>query len=236
MSRFSLLLMFSPSAGYLIPFEKMHPWFRWIFYLNPASYAFESLMGAEFGGLELECQAPEYVPYGPGYTNPAYRGCSVLGSDSTGTIDGEAYIVQQYGYSLGHIWRGFGVLIGFWIFFTAMTALGFELLGTGGSGSVLLYRRGAKQHLQDEEKGRDTHSASRSGELEAGMKVKQSTFTWKDLDYYVQVGGEKKQLLHKVFGYVKPGNLVALMGASGAGKTTFVTPRPIKLVLLLNTN
>jgi ABC-type multidrug transport system ATPase subunit len=36
----------------------------------------------------------------------------------------------------------------------------------------------------------------------------------------VPFNGEKKQLLNKVFGFVKPGSLVALMGASGAGKTT----------------
>ncbi|PGH26589.1 hypothetical protein AJ80_01718 [Polytolypa hystricis UAMH7299] len=215
-------MVFIICSGYLVPFEKMHPWFRWIFYLNPASYAFEALMGNEFGGLKLGCQAPEYVPYGPGYDNDNYRGCSVMGSNSTGTIDGEAYIAQQYGFSLSHVWRSFGVLVGFWVFFTAMSAVGLEILDSKSTGSVLLYRRGAKARLEDEEKVYDRRPQRPAADPESAMKLKQSTFSWKDLDYYVQAGGEQKQLLHKIFGYVKPGSLVALMGASGAGKTTLL--------------
>jgi ABC-type multidrug transport system ATPase subunit len=52
------------------------------------------------------------------------------------------------------------------------------------------------------------------------QRVKQSTFCWHDLNYFVKYQGQQKQLLDKVFGYVQPGNLVALMGSSGAGKTT----------------
>lgn len=46
------------------------------------------------------------------------------------------------------------------------------------------------------------------------------TFTWEGLNYHVPVPGGTKQLLTDVYGYVKPGTLTALMGASGAGKTT----------------
>ena len=44
--------------------------------------------------------------------------------------------------------------------------------------------------------------------------------TWKDVNYTVPVPGGTRRLLHDVTGYVKSGQLVALMGASGAGKTT----------------
>ena len=46
------------------------------------------------------------------------------------------------------------------------------------------------------------------------------TFTWERLNYHVPVTGGNLQLLNNVYGYVKPGTLTALMGASGAGKTT----------------
>lgn len=46
------------------------------------------------------------------------------------------------------------------------------------------------------------------------------TFTWEGLNYVVPVPGGTRQLLTDVYGYVKPGTLTALMGASGAGKTT----------------
>ena len=46
------------------------------------------------------------------------------------------------------------------------------------------------------------------------------TFTWERVNYVVPVPGGTRRLLHDVYGYIKPGTLTALMGASGAGKTT----------------
>jgi hypothetical protein len=34
--------------GYQQPKPDMHPWFVWIYWINPLSYGFESLMGNEF--------------------------------------------------------------------------------------------------------------------------------------------------------------------------------------------
>jgi len=219
-----LSTIFFVYSGYLIPYKKMHVWFRWIFYLNPGAYAFESLMANEFGGVELQCVAPQYVPFGGAYdSEPASnRGCTVLGSDAEGLINGSAYIREQHHYSTGHIWRGFGVLIGFWIFFIGVTALGFELRNNQGGASVLQYKR----NLRNKKRNGDVE-ATTSGLADREQRappttqeVKQSTFSWQNLDYYVKYHGQQKQLLDKVFGYVKPGNLVALMGSSGAGKTT----------------
>ena len=45
-------------------------------------------------------------------------------------------------------------------------------------------------------------------------------FTWEKVNYVVPVPGGTRRLLHDIYGYIKPGTLTALMGASGAGKTT----------------
>jgi ABC-type multidrug transport system, ATPase component len=179
-------------------------------------------MANEFSGLKLDCVSPDYIPYGNGYSNSVsqYRGCSVLGSNN-GIIDGETYIHEQYHYSRYHIWRGFGIIIGFWAFFLFLTSLGFELNDTQGGSSILLYKRGSEKKKVDEEMSAEKQAEVKSKAL--SQSAKQSTFTWKDLDYYVQYQGAQKQLLNKVFGFVKPGNLVALMGSSGAGKTTYVS-------------
>jgi ATP-binding cassette subfamily G (WHITE) protein 2 (SNQ2) len=34
--------------GYQQPKPDMHPWFVWIYWINPLSFGFESLMGNEF--------------------------------------------------------------------------------------------------------------------------------------------------------------------------------------------
>ncbi|KAK7415703.1 hypothetical protein QQX98_005738 [Neonectria punicea] len=217
-----LSTVFFVYGGYLIPFSKMHPWFRWIFYLNPGAYAFESLMANEFNGLELDCVSPQYVPFGVGYDNQTadYRGCTVLGSES-GVINGVEYVQQQYSYSAGHIWRGFGIIVGLWIFLIALTSLGFELRNSHGGSSVLLYKTGARTKRSSDPEMAADQTPERS--LQTTSKTtKQSTFSWHDLDYYVQYQGAQKQLLNKVFGFVQPGSLVALMGCSGAGKTTLL--------------
>ena len=46
------------------------------------------------------------------------------------------------------------------------------------------------------------------------------SFTWENLNYHVPTSDGQLRLLHDVNGFVKPGTLTALMGSSGAGKTT----------------
>ena len=48
------------------------------------------------------------------------------------------------------------------------------------------------------------------------------TLTWSGLNYTVGKKQKKKQLLHNLSGYAKPQTMTALMGPSGAGKTTFL--------------
>ena len=220
-----LSTIFFVYGGYLIPFEKMHVWFRWIFYLNPGSYAFEALVANEFYGLKLKCIEPDYIPYGGNYPSGSspYRGCTVVGSDADGIIDGGTYAQQQYNYSYHHIWRSFGVIMGMWVFYIFLTSIGLEFINSGGGSSVLLYKRNLvsknKKAADEEQQATGNEAVDATALTQA---VKQSNFSWKNLDYHVPFHGEKKQLLDQVFGFVKPGNLVALMGCSGAGKTTYV--------------
>lgn len=45
-------------TGFAIPVPYMHPWLRWFGYLNPISYAFESLMVNEVGIYKLDKSDP----------------------------------------------------------------------------------------------------------------------------------------------------------------------------------
>src|SRR5699024_1387121 len=49
-----------------------------------------------------------------------------------------------------------------------------------------------------------------------------SVFHWQDVCYDNKVKGENRRILDHVDGWVKPGTLTALMGVTGAGKTSLL--------------
>jgi len=86
---------------------------------------------------------------------------------------------------------------------------------------VRVYRwvRGKVEFLASKQAFHDTTAISlQEEEIErAGVTVE-----WKDLSYTVQVEGKDTLILDRVNGFVKPGEMVALMGPSGAGKSTLL--------------
>ncbi|CAF3466619.1 unnamed protein product [Fusarium graminearum] len=207
-------------AGYLIPTTKMHPWFRWIAYINPANYAFSAVMASEMGDLQLACVEPQLVPYGSGYDDNRFRSCTVVGSNGE-TIDGASYLSLQYGIARTEIWRDVGIIIAFWVFFSITAAIGFEMNLASGAGSMILYDRRSQAKelaLKDDPERTSVQPLPEQNDYITAA----TTFTFKNINYFVQHEGQEKQLLQNVSGFVKPGQLVALMGSSGAGKTTFM--------------
>lgn len=227
-------------AGFFIPFQTMHVWFRWIWYLNPCGYAYEALMGNEFAGLVLECTGDQLIPNGDAYSGFPNRACTIAGATADGTqIIGEDYLQTAFDFSPAHIWRNFGICIAWWIAFTACTALAMERAnGNSSSKSSLIFKRGkdnkstskSLRKSGDEEKqgaprsgGSSTSSATQiSDDDNLKLARNESIFTWDHLSYTVDVPGGKRKLLDDITGWVKPGQLGALMGSSGAGKTTLL--------------
>ena len=223
--------------GYLIPPWKMHPWLKWLIWINPVQYAFEALMANEFYNLKIKCEKPYVVPEGPG-TSPSHQSCTIQGSSPNSLIvDGSKYIEAAYTYRRAHLWRNFGIIIGWLIFFIALTMLGMELQrpNKGGSSVTVFKRDEAPKGVQDaiEHSGppADEESSEKngisfdmngdepkdSGDKVQGISKNTSIFTWQNVNYTIPYKSGKRQLLKDVQGYVKPGRLTALMGASGAG-------------------
>ncbi|QKX55294.1 uncharacterized protein TRUGW13939_02386 [Talaromyces rugulosus] len=222
-------------TGFTIPIRDMHPWFRWINYINPIAYAFESLMLNEFSGREWPCS--QFVPTGASeYSNlpPQSVICSANGAvPGNPTVSGDAYLASTYQYSHTHLWRNFGILIGFFFFFLALAVWATEVITARPSkGEVLVFPRGkipafvkGKKNDQDPEASEETTQAvvEQDGHDSTAAILKQtSIFHWQDVCFDIKIKGEPRRILDHVDGWVKPGTLTALMGVTGAGKTSLL--------------
>ncbi|KAF4343795.1 multidrug resistance CDR1 [Fusarium beomiforme] len=208
-------------AGYLIPVPNMHPWFRWISHINPATYAFSAVMASEMGNVDMQCVEPQLVPFGPSYQDNRFKSCTVVGSSGE-MVDTASFLHLQYDISASHIWRNVGIIIALWVFFSILGAVGVEVNLASGGGSMILYdRRGQERELvrKDDVEKEATPGLPQQSDHDS---ISATTFTFKNINYFVHHEGHEKQLLQNVSGFVKPGQLVALMGSSGAGKTTLM--------------
>ena len=227
-----LILAIVIYTGFALPVPNMRGWARWINYMDPVAYGFESLMINEFAGRVFTCNPEQFVPTGPGYTNvsPSEQVCGAVGAVAGSSfVDGTAYIGSAYQYFPSHKWRNFGIL---WIFLIALCAA--YLIATEyvtakkSKGEVLLFRRGhtalKKKPSNDEEVGSTQLAALEKGATDASAILTRQTaiFHWEDVCYDIKIKGEDRRILDHVDGWVKPGTLTALMGVSGAGKTTLL--------------
>ena len=230
-------------TGYLIPPSKMHPWFKWLIWINPVQYGFEALMANEFYNLQIQCEPPYLVPEGP-LASPQYQSCTIQGSTpGQPVVQGANYIKTAFTYERAHLWRNFGIITAFWIFFVILTMIGMEMQKpNAGGGAVTIFKRGqAPKHIQkamenggsadDEEKagavdvnnlGKEDSSGSDSNKAVKGVAKNENVFTYQNVNYTIPLPKGERKLLDDVQGYVRPGKLTALMGASGAGKTTLL--------------
>lgn len=227
-------------TGFIIPVNYMLSWCRWLNYVDPLAYAFESLLVNEFSGRQFRCN--EIVPLMqiPEYANvdPANQVCSAVGSvPGSPFVDGDRYLNMSFQYYASSKWRNLGIIIGFMTFSLITYMVAAELVSEKKSkGEVLVFRRGHrpaqfKERKGDIEEGEGPRvgpiatNASRPGPAskEAGLLQEQkSVFHWSDVCYDISIKGEPRRILDHVDGWVKPGTLTALMGVSGAGKTTLL--------------
>ncbi|KAH7083362.1 ABC-2 type transporter-domain-containing protein [Paraphoma chrysanthemicola] len=218
-------------TGFTIPPNYMLGWSKWIRYINPVSYGFESLMINEFHNRDFECN--QFIPFGPGYEDigGVNRACSAVGSiPGQPFVSGDRYINTAFEYEAKNKWRNFGIL---WAFLIAL--MGVYLLGTEyitakkSKGEVLVYRRGHKvpkspstDDLEGAPAGRTVSTQYDNSDEIAIIERQTAIFQWQDVCYDIKIKGEDRRILDHVDGWVKPGTLTALMGVSGAGKTTLL--------------
>ncbi|OCK85345.1 hypothetical protein K432DRAFT_413340 [Lepidopterella palustris CBS 459.81] len=226
-------------TGFILPTGSMHHWLRWINYINPIAYAYESLVANEFHNRHFPCA--QFVPSGPTYQTATGSGrtCSVPGaSPGSEFASGDIYINATFGFYHSHIWRNFGILLGYIIVFMIAYLLASEMIPASRSkGEVLVFRRGYKpvstvRSTDDEESaaanvvGRNNTTGESPTDVRKqnpmGIQRQTAIFHWRDVCYDISIKGKPRRILDQVDGWVKPGTLTALMGASGAGKTSLL--------------
>ncbi|KAI1981745.1 GTPase-activating protein [Ophidiomyces ophidiicola] len=222
-------------TGFTIQRSYMHPWFKWISWINPVAYAFEAILVNEIHNQRYGCSVL-VPPYGTG-TN---FDCAVAGAvPGERTVSGDSWVKSSYGYSYTHLWRNLGILFGFMFFFYGLYFLATEFnLSNQSTAEYLIFRRGyaPKQTVRQDEEN-DTSVLQRdhedpvnfnTNENNPGEKVanvippQKDIFTWRNVVYDISIKGEPRRLLDNISGWVQPGTLTALMGVSGAGKTTLL--------------
>ncbi|KAH8653120.1 putative Brefeldin A resistance protein [Tricladium varicosporioides] len=239
----SALIMYT---GYMIRKPQMHPWFVWIYWIDPLAYGFEGLLSNEFHNTIIPCVANNLAPNGPGYTDLLYQACTGVGGAAVGAtqVTGDDYLASL-AYSHSHLWRNFGILWAWWVLFVVLTIVSTNKwqATAGKSGFLLIPREKAKKnnhHLATDEESVTPQSAEKPAVNEKPINSSASSsdgqtlatdkqlvrntsvFTWKNLTYTVKTPSGDRVLLDNVQGWVKPGQLGALMGSSGAGKTTLL--------------
>ncbi|KAJ6262582.1 ABC multidrug transporter atrF [Drechslerella dactyloides] len=211
-------------AGYMQSRLKMRGWYRWLSWITPVSYALEAVITNQYSGEPLPCSPDQTIPGIPGVSS-VNQVCNVIGGvPGDLSFDPAAYAQLVYGFTSAHIWRNFGIMIAFWIFFVVIGVVGVELRGKSAAsgGMTKIFVRKHKLPWQKDDKS--VLPTSQKSNMESGpltrvtTKTRPSLFTFKNINYSIN----DKQLLHDVEGIVKPGVLLALMGASGAGKTTLL--------------
>ncbi|KAF8913195.1 pleiotropic drug resistance ABC transporter [Gymnopilus junonius] len=241
-SAFRLAVFFIPNfieyTGYILPVIEMKRWLFWIYYINPVAYAWQACMENEFMRIALTCDGNLIIPRN-GFGVVKYpdglgpnQACTLFGAQGgSNIISGTSYISAGYGLDPKDLWRrDFPVLVGFFILFQLTQILALEFYPQYGLDlSVNIFARedeetkrlNAALREKKRGKGETNEKEEKLQETRAVQPVKhRKTFTWEKLNYHVPSVNGPLRLLHDVQGFVKPGTLTALMGASGAGKTT----------------
>ncbi|KAG3232350.1 ABC transporter G family member 34 [Phytophthora idaei] len=191
----SFFLLFS---GNIILADLIPDYWIWMYWFSPISWALRSNMLSEFSSDR--------------YT------------DAQSKAQLESFSITQ---GTGYIWFGVAVLVVYYFAFTSFNALALHYIRYEKFKGV-----SAKATQEEEAHNVYVEVSTPTTELQGigatkvkggGLPFTPTNLCIKDLDYYVTLpSGEERQLLRKITAHFEPGRMVALMGATGAGKTTLM--------------
>ncbi|XP_073017629.1 pleiotropic drug resistance protein 1-like [Primulina eburnea] len=205
---FVLLLMFALS-GFVLARESIKKWWIWGYYISPMMYADNAILVNEFRGHSWR-QVPA--------NSNISLGVQVL--------KGLGFFPESYWY-----WIGAGALAGWILLYSFCSILALTWLNPLGKPQAVLTENSAEN---ENERGALTETINREDQRtkrEFSLPFEPHSIAFDEVTYSVDMpqemidqgaSGERLVLLHGVSGVFRPGVLTALMGVSGAGKTTLM--------------
>ncbi|KAI0493371.1 hypothetical protein KFK09_023487 [Dendrobium nobile] len=195
-------------GGYILPQSSFPTWLQWAFWLSPATYAEIGLSINEFQAPRWQKLLPENVTLGQ----------LVLKS-------------QGLNYKRSFCWLSIGALCFLTLLYDFCYTIALTYLNNPGISKTII----SNQQLSSQRDGKGSDFCRNLERKTAKRKMiipfKPLTMTFQNVNYYIDAPKEmiergfsnkRLQLLENITGALRPGILTALMGISGAGKTTLM--------------